>query len=65
MTYEEYISAMRTLQHVKKHIKDERGTGNLVDAIARNRTLRTLADAEFSLIGEYAKQFQGETTQNA
>lgn len=51
-----YRRGMRILKHAMNHIRKERGTGNCQDAIARNRALNTLKDAEWRLVGEEAKR---------
>lgn len=56
MTYEQFTEAMRILRHAKDALRAERGKGNVQDAIARNRALTVLNDAEFDLTGEYARQ---------
>jgi hypothetical protein len=50
MTYEQFTAVMRTLKHAMQHIRNERGSGNCQDAIARNRALETLKNAEWHVL---------------
>jgi hypothetical protein len=50
MDYETYTRAINILQRAASHIRSERGNGNCQDAIARNQTLRTLADAQRKIV---------------
>ncbi len=59
MTYETYTAAMRVLKDAKTHLRAQRGIGNCAAAIARNQAINLLNDAEYSLVGEYAREMVG------
>lgn len=60
MSYEEFTSTMQILKHAKNHLRAQRGTGNCAQAIVRNQSINLLNDAEFALVGEYARFTRAE-----
>lgn len=57
--------AMRELKNAMQHIREERGTGNLQDSIARNRTLATLQSSYAGLVKAEALQLAASDWANA
>jgi hypothetical protein len=56
ISYEEFTGAMRSLKDAKNYLRGQRGTGDCKAAIARNQAINLMNDAEFVLVGAYAKQ---------
>ena len=57
MSYDEFTAMMSTLKHARNYLRAFRGQGDCAAAICRNRAIKLLCDAEYTLTGEYARQF--------